>query len=294
MHKDEFIAYLSFEKRSSKNTVKSYEDDLTQFFLFLKEQYAIEEIASVDHLIIRSWIIHLSENGISNRSINRKISALKSFYKFLLKEGEIEKSPMNRVISPKISKRLPEFVEKENMDELFSNDLFPDTYEGFRDKVILELFYFTGMRLSELVNIKISDIDFARSSLKVLGKRNKTRIIPLTNRICKLFQDYISERINIVAGNEIDELFLTTKGQKIYQKLVYRIVNSYLRQITTTEKKSPHVLRHTFATHMLNNGADLNAIKELLGHANLSATQIYTHNTIEKLTKVYKQAHPKA
>lgn len=294
MHKEEFISYLSFEKRSSKNTVKSYEDDLTQFFLFLKEQYGIDEIESVDHLIIRSWIIQLSENGISNRSINRKLSALKSFYKFLLKEGKIEKSPMNRVISPKVSKRLPEFVEKENMADLFSLDLFPKTFEGVRDNLILELFYFTGMRLSELVNIKISDIDYARTSLKVLGKRNKTRIIPLTNRICKLLQDYTLERNNIVAGNEIDELFLTTKGQKIYQKLVYRIVNSYLRQITTMDKKSPHVLRHTFATHMLNNGADLNAIKELLGHANLSATQIYTHNTIEKLTKVYKQAHPKA
>ncbi|MEI7595509.1 MAG: tyrosine-type recombinase/integrase [Bacteroidota bacterium] len=289
-----FISYLQFEKRVSANTVVSYESDLIQFNDFLALNYQIDDVKEINHLIIRSWIIELMEHQISPRSVNRKISSLKSFFKFLMREQQIEKNPMTKVVSPKTSKRLPEFVDKEGMDVLFDEKFFEKDYEGIRDQLILEIFYATGMRLSELVNIKISDIDFSRSLVKVLGKRNKTRLIPFSNRLQKLINCYLEERKKITVDNETDILFLTIKGKKIYQKLVYRIVNLYLRGITTIDKKSPHVLRHTFATHMLNNGADLNAIKELLGHVNLSATQVYTHNTIEKLTKVYKQAHPKA
>ena len=294
MNISEFISYIRFEKRFSKNTVASYESDLIQFKDYLESKYKINIIQDVNHLIIRSWIIELMENNISSRSVNRKISSLKSYFKFLLKENIILKNPMTKVVSPKTSKNLPQFIEKGGMEILFENEIKDDTFEGKRDILILELFYATGMRLSELVNIKISDFDFSRNIIKVLGKRNKTRVIPFSDRLKEIINIYIEERRLIVVENEIDELFLTSKGKKIYQKLVYRIVNLYLRRVTTIDKKSPHVLRHTFATHLLDNGADLNAVKELLGHANLSATQIYTHNTIEKLTKVYKQAHPKA
>jgi len=260
----------------------------------LESVYQVTDIHDVNYLQIRSWLVEMMEQKITSRSINRKITTLKSFYKFLIREGAIEENPMNKIIAPKMSKRLPVFVEKEKMDLLFDKVDFGEGFEAARNKLIVELFYMTGMRLSELVNLKLHDIDLPQQTIKVLGKRNKERIIPFSRSLEKQIASYLDLRNEMKNIYDSDYLFLTEKGKKIYQKLVYRLINYYLSIVTTLDKRSPHVLRHTFATHMLNNGADLNAIKELLGHANLSATQVYTHNTIEKLKTVYKQAHPKA
>lgn len=289
-----FTQYIKFEKRYSPHTVSSYITDLEQFSNYLNVEYNINEISESNHIIIRSWIVSLMENGLTSRSVNRKITTLKTFFKFLKKEGILQESPMVKIISPKNVKRLPSFVEKNKMDILFAKTDFGNNYIGLRDKLILETFYNTGIRLSELVNLKISDIDLYNDQLKVLGKRNKERLIPFSPKYKVLLESYLISREKQLETDCVKHLFITAKGKKVYQKLVYRIVYAYLSTVTTLEKKSPHVLRHTFATHMLNNGADINAIKELLGHANLSATQVYTHNTIEKLTKIYKQAHPRA
>jgi integrase/recombinase XerC len=230
------------------------------------------------------------EEKIGTRTINRKISTLKTFYKYLLRQGIVSENPMLKIQSPKTSKRLPVFVEKEKMDLLLDNIEFGSDEEGLRNQLIIEMFYATGMRLSELINLKLLNIDLHDSRLKVLGKRNKERIIPFSGELSRKIRDYLSVR----KEKSNDYLFVTAKGEKMYEKLVYNIVKQYLSLVTTVDKKSPHVLRHTFATHMLNNGADLNSIKELLGHANLSATQVYTHNTVEKLKSVHKQAHPRS
>jgi integrase/recombinase XerC len=290
--KQRFLAYLQYEKRYSPHTVTAYRTDLDQFFEYLHLQYNTDDIQSVTHLMIRSWLVEMMENGISARSITRKLTTLKSFYKFLLREGTMEINPMRKIVSPKMSKRLPVFVEKDKMEKLFDQVEFGDGYPGIRNKLILELFYATGMRLSELVNLKESDIDFHHDTIKVLGKRNKERLIPFGDKFESLINVYLEEKRKTFG--DTNDLILTDKGKRIYARMVYRIVTAYLNQVTTLEKKSPHVLRHTFATHLLNNGAELNAIKELLGHANLSATQVYTHNTIENLKRIYKQAHPKA
>jgi len=307
MEKDNFINYIQFEKRYSIHTVIAYRTDLEQFYEFLSQQYGISEIIDVSHSMIRSWLVFLLEKQNSPRSINRKITTLKSFYKFLLKEGIINQNPIRKIITPRMSKRLPVFVEKERMEMLLDKIDFGEDFHALRDRLILEMFYATGIRLSELVNLKESDIDFHHSSIKVMGKRNKERIIPFSDKFGKLLKTYIHacrDAINSVSPDGVSThtvpllssaaLFFTDSGRKMYPKMVYRIVNNYLGQVTTIDKKSPHVLRHTFATHLLNNGAELNAVKELLGHANLSATQIYTHITIEKLKKIYQQAHPKA
>ncbi len=293
--KEKFIQYIKFEKRYSKYTLTAYKKDLSQFLFFVEKNYNIFNIKNVDHLMIRSWLAYLMGNSISTRTINRKISTLKSFYRYLIKESIVKKNPMDKIISPKTYKKLPNFIEKNKMDLLFCQTDFGKGFLAARDKLILEMFYATGMRLSELVNIHQSDVDTYNYTIKVLGKRNKERIIPFSNRLNILIITYIKAKQEIINNKEKNNyFFVTEKGKKIYTKLVYRIVNHYLNQITTLDKKSPHVLRHTFATHMLNNGADLNAIKELLGHSNLASTQIYTHNTIEKLINVYKQAHPKS
>jgi integrase/recombinase XerC len=297
MEKDKFINYIRFEKRYSPHTVTAYRTDLEQFYEFLDKQYGISCITDVSHSMIRSWLVFLLEKENSPRSINRKISTLKSYYKFLIKEGIIDQNPIRKIITPRSSKRLPVFIEKEKMDILLDEIDFGEGFSSLRDHLILEMFYATGMRLSELVNLKESDIDFHHSTIKVLGKRNKERLIPFSDKFGKLLKSYIHNRrdaINGVSTISPISLFITDTGRKIYPKMVYRTVIAYLGQVTTIEKKSPHVLRHTFATHLLNNGAELNAVKELLGHANLSATQIYTHITIEKLKKIYQQAHPKA
>lgn len=288
MYLEDFINYIKSEKRFSKHTITSYETDLNQFFNYIEVEYQITKLQDISFKLIRNWISSLLENNLKSTSVNRKISSLKSYYKFLLVSNYVETNPTLKLISPKSSKRLPVFVEKDNMDSLFDKDFFEDSYEGTRDKLIIELFYFTGMRLSELIHIKTSDIDKVNSQIKVIGKRNKERLIPITFNTLKDLNEFIN-------FYEIENfLFADGNGKKMYPKKIYRIVNKYLTKISSIKKKSPHVLRHSFATHMLNNGADINAIKEILGHANLSATQIYTHNSIKKLKNVHKQAHPKA
>ncbi|MBI3500388.1 MAG: tyrosine recombinase XerC [Bacteroidetes bacterium] len=293
MNKEAFIKYLRYEKRMSPHTVNAYSNDLEQFYLYLKNIYSFNDIKEVNHSIIRSWIVSLMENKITARSVNRKISTLKSFYKFLLREKVVDINPMHKIQSPKNPKRLPEFVEESKMNSLIEDVKFEDDFEGKRNLLIIEMLYSTGMRRAELVNLKESDINFHGSTVKVLGKRNKERLIPLTSGLKILIKKYIEEK-NKSIEPRADYLFLTKKGNQIYPSAVYRIVRDSLEKVTTLSKKSPHVLRHTFATHLLNNGANLNAIKELLGHANLSATQVYTHNTIEKLKSVYSKTHPKA
>ena len=289
MLQNKFITYLSSEKRFSEHTIKSYTTDLKQFTFFLSAEFQIiDEINEISFQIIRTWIASLLEKGINPRSVNRKISTLKTYFKFLIREGEIIENPMMKVVAPKSKKRLPIFIEEDQIASLLNEVQFEIGFIGQRNKLIIELFYVTGIRLSELINIKISDVDFNNQSIKVLGKRNKERIIPLSSNV-------VNDLNNFIENNQQNKyLFTNLDGKKLYTKLVYRLVNKYIGKISSVNKKSPHILRHTFATHMLNNGADINAIKELLGHANLSATQVYTHNTIEKLKTVYKQAHPRA
>jgi integrase/recombinase XerC len=292
--KEDFINYLRFEKRYSPLTIVSYSNDLTQFFLFLGINGNSDEMVNIDSKLIRSWIVSLMDHGISSRSVNRKISTLRSFFKFLIKENIVKVNPLVYVLKPKIKKRLPVFVEKDSLDSLLDNHKFGDDFEGKRNKLIIETFYLTGMRLSELINLRDTDIDKSAMTVKVLGKRNKERLIPLIGSFLKEVDAYIAERNKLFGKSTVPFLFITDQGKKTYPKLIYRIVKKYLEMVTTIERKSPHILRHTFATQLLNNGADLNAIKELLGHSNLSATQVYTHNTFEKLKLIYQQAHPRA
>lgn len=295
MIKEKFVDYLRFTKRYSEHTVTAYREDLEQFFNFLKEEFDAENVSDIDYLMVRQWLVGMMGDKMSARSVNRKISTLKSFYKYLNREGIVTENPMTKIISPKTPKRLPVFVEKDKMALLFSQTDFGEGYTGTRDRMILEMFYATGMRLSELVNLKNQDVDLYNNALKVLGKRNKERLIPFSNSLRKMIEEYITIKKKLINSPDADIYFyVTEKGDKVYSRLVERTVNHYLSGVTTIAKKSPHILRHTFATHMLDNGADLNAIKELLGHANLSATQVYTHNTIEKLKTIYKQAHPRA
>ena len=289
---DQFLDYLTHQKRYSSHTITAYKNDLDQFYSFLSTDYDISNITAVNSTIIRSWIVALLEENISTNSINRKISTLKTYFKYLQKNNVVTENPLLKIVAPKTKKTLPVFVKEKEIEQLFEQLTFEDTYEGYRDQLILELFYSTGMRLSELIALKISSVNIHESNLKVLGKRNKERIIPFTNQLNQQLQKYIEYRTHI--ESELDFLFLTNNNKKLYPKFVYRLVNTYLSLVTKISKKSPHVLRHTFATHMLNKGADLNAIKEILGHANLSATQVYTHNTIEKLKNIHQQAHPKA
>ena len=287
MHKEKFLHYLKHEKRYSVHTLLSYSTDLEQFIKFLSSEFQIQSVNKVNFQFVRSWIAKLLNENISARSVNRKITTLKTYFRFLIKEDIINQSPMQKIISPKTSKRLPVFVEQVKMEQLLNEIDFGEGFLAQRDRLILELFYFTGIRLSELINLKNKDINYSDSTILVLGKRKKERLIPLTS-------DILSKIKKLNSSNKSKYLFITDKGKQISTKQVYRLVNKYLDMVTTLDKKSPHILRHTFATHLLNNGADINAIKELLGHANLSATQIYTHNTIEKLKTVYKQAHPRA
>ena len=284
------MEYLQYEKRFSNHTILAYSNDLIQFGEYLENTYAIKEIQEVNHILIRSWIVSMMDRKISSRSVNRKITTLKTFYKFLLRQQVVKENPMLKIQSPKTSRRLPVFVEKSNMNTLLDTTEFGNDFDGQRNKLMIELLYATGIRLSEVINLKQMNVNLGSAQLKVLGKRNKERIVPFNDTLKQLIEAYLQHPE--VKAN--DYLFVTKDGKKLYGKFVYRVVNKYLSEVTSIQKKSPHVLRHTFATHMLNNGADLNAIKELLGHANLSATQVYTHNTVEKLKNVHKQAHPKA
>jgi integrase/recombinase XerC len=287
-----FLDYLRVEKRYSGHTLIAYETDLQQFEKYLQDTYEVHSLGEVRPSFVRSWLVKLMEEGLSARSVNRKITALKSFYKYAMRKGILSSNPMLKVSSPKSSKRLPEYVEAEKLDLLLDHTEFPDTLDGKRDHLIIELFYGTGIRLSELLGLRTEDIQFSKHQIRVTGKRNKQRIIPLFAELENRIKAYLEEiRSKGVSGNH---LFVFDDGKPLYPMYVYRLVNRYLSMVSTRKKKSPHVLRHSFATEMLNKGADLNAIKELLGHANLSATQVYTHNTIEKLKKVYSNAHPRA
>ncbi len=293
---EKFLQYIKFEKGYSINTCIAYQSDLEQFFSFTQNTFETIDIAVIDYQMIREWLSSLMESGVQARSIRRKITALKSFYKYHLREGGVLINPTLKIITPKIPKKLPIFIEEANMEALLDTDDFTDDYSQVRNMLIIEVFYNTGIRLSELINLKEQDLDIGNLTLKVLGKRKKERIIPITNFLKGKFLHFseIKAKQGVSCKEKDDYIFLTKFGKKVYAKLVYRIVNYYLSGITTVNKKSPHVLRHTFATHMLNNGADLNAIKEILGHSSLSATQVYTHNSINKLKSIYKQAHPRA
>lgn len=283
--------YIRYEKRYSQHTYESYKNDLLQFSAFIGKD---EDIVQATHSHIRNWIVAMMGDKISPRSINRKISTLKSFYKYLLRKGEIQINPLQKVQTPKISKRLPVFVEQPGIQKLLQTIEFSKGYEGLLEKLIIELLYGTGMRRSELINLKESDVDSYNAQLKVLGKGNKERIIPLHPQLLSAIKKYLSEKKSIVSAQQNDYLLVTAKGKKLQTAFVYATVKRYLNLVTTINKKSPHVLRHTFATHLMNNGADINAVKELLGHSSLAATQVYTHNTIDKLKEVYRKAHPKA
>ena len=293
---EEFNEYLTKERRSSKHTVTAYIFDLQQFLSHLSEVTDQPDLLKADHHDIRSWIISIMDDqGYDPRSVNRKVSSLRSFYKYQIKCGMLESNPTAKVLSLKTSKKLPVFLEVRQMEQLLDQLKFNEDFSGLRDRVLIELLYCTGMRRSELIGLKDSDIDHSQQQLKVLGKRNKERMIPFSKNLSSMLTLYRDLRQNTFPKYNGEEgLMVNDKGEKVTEGFVYRKVNSYLRMVSTLKRKSPHVLRHTFATHMLNNGADLNSIKEILGHANLSATQVYTHNSIEKLNSIYKQAHPRA
>jgi integrase/recombinase XerC len=287
-----FLNYLQFEKRYSKHTLLSYQNDLEQFFAYLASQFDAPPIKTITAMYIRSWLAEMKEDEITSKTINRKISSLRSFFKYEMKTGGLEQTPMATITAPKIGKRLPVFVEQKDMSTLFDYVEFTDDWKGRTERLVLLLFYSTGMRLSELINLKESQLDPAHSQVKVLGKGNKERIIPISGNLVKALQGYIAEKP--AQETKIVNVFVTEKGKPLNPRSVYSFVNSQLAKVTTIQKKSPHILRHSFATHLMNNGADLNAVKELLGHSSLAATQIYTHNTIEKLKEVFQKAHPKA
>jgi integrase/recombinase XerC len=288
-----FLDYMQYEKRASAHTVVAYKTDMEQYIsFFLSRNQSVEQVNFRD---IRHWLITRMEEHDTARTINRKISTLKAFYQFLIRNKYLETNPMDKIINPKQSKRLTAFVSVQDMERLFEQLEFSNDFEGKRDKVILELFYATGVRLSELMQVKKRDLDFYAGTIRIFGKRKKERIIPIVPQMAAHLQDYINfleKEFNFVNYNE--NIFVTNKGKPIYPKLIYRIVRKYLDAVTTIDKRSPHALRHTFATHLLDNGADLLAIKELLGHSSLAATQIYTHTSIEKIKQTYKQAHPRA
>ncbi|MFK7934733.1 MAG: tyrosine-type recombinase/integrase [Saprospiraceae bacterium] len=294
MKRNAFFNYMQYEKRASIHTLTAYRKDLEQFFDYLKLHYPDTEVTDIDHLQIRSWIVQMLGNGITPRSTNRKLSALKSYFKYLRKNSHMEHDPMLKVTAPKVGKRLPAVVEQQQLEQLFTHVQFGEDFNGQRDRLILDLLYSTGMRRSELVNLTIGNIDLPRQQLKVLGKGNKERLIPFGQSLQQAIIDYLKLREQTFPDADSRRLLLNKKGENVTPQLVYNIVKKYLSAVTTAEKRSPHVLRHSFATHLANNGADINAIKELLGHANLAATQIYTHNSIDQLKKVYEQAHPKA
>ena len=289
-----FLDYLKFQKRYSQHTIISYKNDLSSFFHFLQSQFDESSVKDIKPPYIRTWLADLKSQDISSKSINRKISSLRSFFKYQLKQDIIKVSPMATIISPKVGKRLPQFVDKKDIDTLFDHVEFPDNWTGKTDRLLLQILYNTGIRQAELIGLKENQVDNRNSNIKVLGKGSKERIIPVSNTLIQELKNYAAEKKRQFAGGETTFLLVNEKGKKLYPRYVYNVAKKYLALVTTIDKKSPHVLRHTFATHLTNNGADLNAVKELLGHSSLAATQIYTHNTIEKLKDVFKKAHPKA
>lgn len=291
---DDFINYLQYEKRASKHTLLAYTTDLHQVAAFLQDTFDMKTIQEAGHTQLRSWMVFLLQSGMESRTINRKISTLKAYFKFLRRHGKIEQDPTQRLSRPKVPKRLPMVVEAKQMDRLLDELTFADDFDGIRDKTMLELFYGCGIRLSELVQLQCKDVDLLGDTIKVLGKRNKQRIIPISPLLKAQIGVYLSQRLTVAKAGQNDHFLVTSKGLPMYPKLVYILVKKYLSMVTTISQRSPHVLRHSYATHLLDNGADLNAVKELLGHSSLAATQVYTHNSIEKLKEVYRKTHPKA
>ncbi|MEL0456903.1 tyrosine-type recombinase/integrase [Flavobacteriaceae bacterium SZ-1-7] len=289
-----FLDYLSLEKNYSALTVKAYQNDLGDFLDFVKTEYETNSINTVNYSQIRSWIVSLVESGLSNRSINRKISALNSYYKFLLKVGDIQLNPLSKHRALKTSKKVQVPFSESEVKAVLDDFNFDDDFEGLRNRFLIELFYSTGIRRIELIELKLSSIDLQSKTLKVLGKRNKERIIPLLSSVVQTANRYLEKRTSLPGISDDNYLFLTKKGVKLYETLVYRLINDYFSLASSKVKKSPHILRHSFATHLLNQGADLNAVKELLGHSSLASTQVYTHNSIAELKKVHVNAHPRS
>lgn len=290
----EYLNYLTFQKRYSENTILSYQNDLTGFFEFIFLEYRINDVKQITTPLIRTWLASLKENKVSSKTINRKISTLKSFFKFQLRLKGMLINPASPVSSLKVSRRLPSFIEQKDIQSLLNSDAFGDSFEGKTNFLIFEILYQTGIRRSELIGLKERHVDKAAGNIKVLGKGNKERIIPVNNNLIKYLEEYILEKRKNFPHCSDDILLVNKKGAKLYPKYVYNVVKLNLGMVSTNERKSPHILRHTFATHLTNNGAQINAIKELLGHTSVAATQIYTHNTIEKLKDIYQKAHPKS
>jgi integrase/recombinase XerC len=285
---ENFIEYLKVEKRFSAHTILAYENDLKQFLEFT-ELNSMDDFKELNHQLIRAWIVDLVDQDFVAKSVNRKLSSLRSFIKWSINNNFLDHNPTKKIVAPKIAKRLPEFVKEKDISSNSIFDFFKEDFNGVRNRLIVEFLYQTGVRLSELINLKLTNI--SNESIKVLGKRNKERIIPISVELYIQIQNYLILR-NVI-NTDIDTLFILENGKKIYEKLVYRVINTYLSSETNLEKRSPHVLRHTFATHMMNNGAGLEVLKDLLGHANLSATQVYTHNSFSQLNNIYSQAHPR-
>lgn len=292
-HQESFINYLKYEKRYSHLTAVAYKKDLDQFEEFFVKTIGDFNVEGINDKVARMWVVEMMDNGLSSRTVNKKISALKSFYKYLLRLEVVQNDNLVNVIVPKVRKKLPQFVEEKSLNHLLDDGFFGKDFEALRDKLILSLLYGTGIRLSELMHLKDADVYQSEFLIKVLGKRNKERIIPYPRSLNSLIEQYREERTKLF-GTPVCCLLLTIKGKPVYEKLIYRVVSGKLALVTTIDKKSPHVLRHTFATHLLNRGADLNAVKEMLGHSNLSATQVYTHTSMDKIQKVYRQAHPRS
>lgn len=290
--KDAFIKYLKFEKRLSDHTILSYDNDLKQFESFFKTYSTNKEIKTTDKRAIRSWIVELSLKKLSPKSINRKIATLKSFFKFLIKREVIEINPTTNITSLKTDQKIPNFLKEKDVNFLFDNLILEKNFNGERDMMILELLYGTGIRISELINLKTRNINLPKKEMKIMGKRKKERIIPLHQQIISQIKKYLDKKNEIKSTHEF--LLCTNKGKKLYPMLIYRIVKKHLSSLINSKKYNPHLLRHTFATHILNKGGDLNSIKDLLGHESLAATQIYTHNSIEKLKETFKASHPRA
>ena len=289
-----FLDFIKFQKRYSGHTIISYQHDLVSFFDFLQMQFGEMPLKEIKSTFIRSWLAQLKQDGLESKSITRKISALKSFFKFQLRQQQISVSPMATILSPRLKKRLPQYVEKGDIQTLFTQVEFPDNWDGKTHRLLIQLLYNTGIRQAELVGLKESQVDLHNQSIKVLGKGGKERIIPVSKELMRILMDYISSKKEHFEAFDKECLFINARGRKLYPRYVYNAVRHYLGMVTTIDKKSPHVLRHSFATHLMNNGADINAVKELLGHSSLAATQIYTHNTIEKLKDIHRKAHPKA